>query len=162
MAPYPRDVPYPRYRASRRGSSTRTALGVERGAIHDVHDMAHPAPLAHEEHAAQGEKGTFVSRQNAFVIGIQHRKTENRPSTCSSQQLKRRGGYVVAARSRDPTCPNTPNTTHASSRTQCPRAQALAPPPVMRSTSGSKTKAGAPKHAPLDTNETDIRTREMH
>ena len=61
-------------------------------------------------------------------------------------RLKRRGGYVVAARSRDPTCPYTPNTTHASPRTQCPGAQAAAPPPVMRSISGSKTTASTPEH----------------
>ena len=60
--------------------------------------------------------------------------------------------------SRDPTCPHTPITTHASSRTQCPKALAVARRSTMLSTAGDRMKTSTPKHAPLDTNETETET----
>lgn len=57
--------------------------------------------------------------------------------------------------SRDPTCPYTPNTTHASSRTQCPRERAFARPKAMSRHPKSKASTRTPKHAPLDAKETE-------
>ncbi|KAG6384048.1 hypothetical protein SASPL_156156 [Salvia splendens] len=53
--------------------------------------------------------------------------------------------------SRDPTCPYTPNTTHAPPRTLCLRKYDSTSQPTMHGISGSAAQTNDPKHAPLDT-----------
>ncbi|KAG6382933.1 hypothetical protein SASPL_157330 [Salvia splendens] len=53
--------------------------------------------------------------------------------------------------SRDPTCPYTPNTTHAPPRTLCLRKYDSTSQPTMHGISGSAVQTNDPKHAPLDT-----------
>ncbi|KAG6382934.1 hypothetical protein SASPL_157332 [Salvia splendens] len=53
--------------------------------------------------------------------------------------------------SRDPTCPYTPNTTHAPPRTLCLRKYDSTSQPTMHGIYSSAAQTNDPKHAPLDT-----------
>jgi hypothetical protein len=87
----PHDVPYPRDRASSRGSTPRTPfLQGQQDGTHGVRYIGHPAPLAREEKQHEGAEGQF-NRRSMPRYGYPAQENQHRPSTCSRQQMKRHG-----------------------------------------------------------------------